>query len=280
MASTDRDGYGPVIVPVDGTASTRGLVPGAAFAQRTGADLLVVSAVVDGSSVVERERDLKEIFAATGLAGAVMVSEDGDAAELVTESVTYAADAVVCVATREPGDVPGSLLGRTAAAVIRAVDVPLILVGPRVSVDGAWRWNELALCIEDAASDAALPFAADWAAALGVRLRLVHVLDRAKTLDLRSRYPQVHFDDEGYVRSMASDLIASRSNGDPAVETEVLYGSRPERAMAEFLERHPDTMPFVAIRGHDGWERLAARSLATRVMHESTSPVLLVTDAS
>lgn len=270
-----------MIVPVNGVASPRGVGAGAVFAQRAGADLVVVAAVAAGSSVADRERELDGVFAATGLAGAVIVREDGDPAELVTESVAYAPDAVVCVATHEPGDAPGSPLGAIAGAVVRAVDVPLILVGPRVRADEAWRWNELAICIENgAASEAALPVAADWAAALGIRLRLLHVVDRARTLELRFRHPRVHFHDEGYVQSMASDLTASRPDGAPDVDSEVLYGSQPEHALAEFLERHPDTMPFLAIRGRDSWERFATGSLAARVVQGSASPVLVVRDPS
>lgn len=281
LVSTGRDGYGPVIVPVNGVASPRGVGPGAVFAQRAGADLVVVAATAAGSSVADRERELDGVFAATGLAGAVIVREDGDPAELVTEAVAYAPDAVVCVATRELGDVPGSLLGTMAGAVVRAVDGPLILIGPRVRVDEAWRWNELAICIEDgAASEAVLPVAADWAAALGVRLRLLHVVDRARTLELRFRYPQVHFHDEGYVQSMASDLTASRPDGAPDVDSQMLYGSRPGYALAEFLEGRPDTMPFLALRGRDGRECFASGSLAAQVVQASASPVLVVRDPS
>jgi len=278
---TGRDGCGPVIVPVNGVASPRSLRPGAAFAERAGTDLVVVGAVTSGRSVAERERELETVFEATGLGGAVIVREDGDPARLVTESLADAPDAVVCVATREPGDVPGSLFGAIAGDVVRAVDAPLLIVGPGVRVDEPWRWDELAICIEDgAASEAALPCAADWAATLGVRLRLLHVVDRGRALELRFRHPRVHFHDESYVQGMASDLTASRPEGSPNVDSELLYGSRPEYALADFLERHPDTMPFLAIRGRDSWERFASGSLAARVVQGSASPVLVVRDPS
>jgi nucleotide-binding universal stress UspA family protein len=155
-------------------------------------------------------------------------------------------------------------------------DLRAIIVGPRARVDEGWHWKELVAFIAEAGeAEASLLTAADCALTLGMRLRVLHILDPVVADDLRLRHPRLYFRDDSYVRNLVSDLTLLATDDALEVEGEILYGAQPVNAITDYLERHPDAMPFVGM--HRRAEALLdANSLAARVVERSPNPALVV----
>jgi nucleotide-binding universal stress UspA family protein len=265
----------PVIVPVDGIASAeRALVTGGALARHAEAELLVVHVAADVERAACREVELKDALVRLGLEGEVIARSGRSPAEGVSEIVSSEPASVVCMATRARGRVGGALLGSTAEALLRAGCGPMLLVGPHAHPIRRWDWTELAVCVDSSpGSEVSLPFAAEWADAMAMRVRLVHVLNPATTRELRRVHPGLHFRDDSYARGIALDLASTWAAD---ADVEVLYGARPASAITAYLEANPSTLPFLGTHGRTGLRRLAMGSVATRVVHDSPSPALVV----
>lgn len=265
----------PVIVPVDGVAAAeRALITGGALARHAEAELLVVHVAPDVEHAAQREVELKETLVRLELVGGVMTRAGGSPADFVLEVASADPASVVCMATRAPGRVGGALLGRTAEELLRAGCGPILLVGPHARASRRWEWKELAVCVDNSpGSEATLPFAAEWADAMAMRVRLVHVLNPATTRELRRVHPGLHFRDDSYARGIALDLASTWAAD---ADVEVLYGARPASAITAYLEANPSTLPFLGTHGRTGLRRLAMGSVATRVVHDSPGPALVV----
>jgi len=108
---------------------------------------------------------------------------------------------------------------------------------------------------------------------MAMEIRLLQVVNQATTRDLRDCYPRLHFRDDSYVRSVAVDL---GSIWDTDTDAEILYGARPAPTITSFLESHPMTLPFLGTHGRAGLRRVALGSVATGVVRDSPSPVVVV----
>ncbi len=265
-----------VIVPIEGDApSERALAPATALAWRAHADLILVHVAPGREQAVERDGEFKAALAGSGLSGEVVIRWRADPARVIREVADVSGpDAVICMATRAPGRLGGVVLGSTAEAVTREATCPLLLVGPHVLPQRGWPWQELAVCVDGSpASEALLPVAAEWADEMAMEIRLLQVVNQATTRDLRDCYPRLHFRDDSYVRSVAVDL---GSIWDTDTDAEILYGARPAPTITSFLESHPTTLPFLGTHGRAGLRRVALGSVATGVVRDSPSPVVVV----
>ncbi|MGQ0432312.1 MAG: universal stress protein, partial [Microthrixaceae bacterium] len=213
---------------------------GSAMARRAEAELLVVHVARDAERAAQRQVELKDALAQSDLVGEIITRWGEPPAAVISEVASADPASVVCMATRAPGRLGGAVLGSTAEAVLRNAAAPV------------------------------LPPAAEWADALGMRMRLLHVLNPVTTRELRAGYPEIHFRDDSYVRSVAVDLGSTWETG---ADVEVLYGARPAAAISAFLESHPTTLPFLGTHGRTGLGRLVMGSVSTRVVHDSPGPV-------
>jgi nucleotide-binding universal stress UspA family protein len=111
-----------------------------------------------------------------------------------------------------------------------------------------------------------------------MRLRLLHVLDPLVTNDLRRREPRLHFRDDSYVENLAADVALLSPDAALDVEGEIIDGSEPVAAVADFLDRHPESMAFLGTRRRTE-SLLEPGGLAAGVVERSPSPVLVVSRA-
>lgn len=253
-----------LIVPVDGSVTAERAVPVATrLAERLETcELVLVSVDAD---VVDRHRPYVESLAARVGDGVAVRSEchAGDVAGVIARLAAREPDAAVCMTTRGRGRVAAPLLGSVATEVLRTVDAPVLLVGPKCAED--W-WHEpphLVTCWAGSDSDAILGPAAAWSAALGMDLSLLcvfHPLDVAASVD-----PDAQF----------VPALAQLSRERP-VESVALHEDLPAFAIAGYAAALPATIVGLTTRARTGLGRAVLGSVALDVVRESRCPVLAV----
>lgn len=255
-----------LIVPVDGSVNAERALPVAnVLAQRLESCEIVV-VTVDVATAHHRA-DYLHALAARYTDGPVTVRAEchsGDPAEVIARITERDPDATVCMTTHGRGRFGAPLLGSVATEVLRAADVPVLLVGPRCH--DAW-WHEparLVACWAGSDSDAILDPACSWADALGMELSLVCVFHR---LDVPSSV------DPG------SQFAPARARIDPAhrnVAMVALRDEQPALTIAEYARRLPATLVAVTTRAREGIDRMILGSVALDVVRHSPCPVLAV----
>jgi nucleotide-binding universal stress UspA family protein len=186
----------------------------------------------------------------------------GDPARVIARVTAREPDATVCMTTRGRGRFGAPLLGSVATEVLRAVDVPVLLVGPRCH--DAW-WHEparLVACWAGVDSDAILHPACSWADALGMELSLVcvfHPLDVPSSVD-----PGAQF----------APALARIDPGHRNVATVALRDETPALAIADYARTLPATLLAVTTRAREGIDRMVLGSVALDVVRHSPGPVL------
>ena len=163
-----------LVVPLDGSPDAEVAVPVAEeFAERLGAEIVVVAAQLDGVIPTGRPDIAKESLHAypehTEIVRSVSVA---DAVRAVADDTN---DPVVCMATHARSAVGHVLFGSVAEDVVRALAIPAVLVGPECSPPVRLEGPVLVCVDGSVASNAIVPIAREWALALGTRVVLVTV---------------------------------------------------------------------------------------------------------
>jgi nucleotide-binding universal stress UspA family protein len=253
-----------LIVPVDGSITAeRALAVASRIAERVEAcEIIVVSVDADAT---DRHGPYVESLAARTETTVPLRTEcpAGDVAGAIARVAQREPDAAVCMTTRGRGRGAAPLLGSVATEVLRAVDVPVVLVGPKCR-DGWWHEPpRFVACWAGDSSDAILDPAAEWSAALGMSLALLcvfHPLDVQAGVD-----PDAEF-------APALTQLALPS----PVPTVALRDDLPASAIADYARRLPATMLGLTTRARTGVRRAVLGSVALDVVHESPCPVLAV----
>ena len=167
-----------VYVSLDGSGlAEAALLPGAALAARTGAELALLAAPwsTEDDHVVEKYLDFQTaVSSVPARPWFLRDQEPADAITLACESD----DALLCMATHGRTGLGEAVLGSVAEAVVRRSVAPIVLIGPRF--EPGWRLAEspMVLAGYDGSTQARdLAFVAGrLSAALGGRLRLEQVL--------------------------------------------------------------------------------------------------------
>ena len=77
-------------------------------------------------------------------------------------------------------------------------------------------------------------------------------------------------------RTYLADLKARLSSKGIKVQTVLIEGGRTAQAITECAEKHGVDLIVIATHGYTGMKRLLLGSVAFRVLHESSVPVLLI----
>ena len=213
----------------------------------------------------ERVRPYVEALAAGAPSSSVRTEcVAGDAAGAIVRTAEREPEAVVCMATHGRGRIAGPLLGSVATEVLRAIETPVLLVGPHCTTD--W-WHEpphLVACWTGDASNPLLPLSRSWSHDLGMDLSLVCVFH---PLDLEeSTYPDAQF----------ASARAALDDGGPNVNTVALHDDFPPGAIADYARTRPASLLALTTRARHGLSRAVLGSVAMEVVHRSPCPVLAV----
>lgn len=125
-------------------------------------------------------------------------------------------------------------------------------------------------------SESALPVARAFARDSGVSLTLLTVVDVSSEFSawMLNSSSSEDFEQEQRTAAAYLDQVAERQDG-VTVETVVLSG-RPEKEILEFLDNTPDPLVVMSSHGRSGFNRLVVGSVAGRVVHGATCPVVVV----
>lgn len=263
-----------IIVPLDGSEfAERALAPAAALAERTGADVVLMTSQM-GGVVVEPKRYLTETAAKAGIPGAkVAVITDHFAATGLRTVVADLADPIVCMSTHGHSGVIQALLGSTAEDAIRLLHVPMLLIGPNVELSLATRLDNVVVCTDGTqTSNAIVPEVSDWIRALHLRAWVVQVLDPEARFALEEAGEQeaIEF---GAVHALAESLLSRDGAG---INWDVLHRDDAPDAIVDYVRDVRASLVAMATHGRTGLARVALGSVTAAVVHDAPCPVLVV----
>jgi nucleotide-binding universal stress UspA family protein len=202
----------------------------------------------------------------------IEVLTDGQPSTEIVHLAQRSPVAVVCMSSHGRGRVSQSLLGGVSAAIVREGTLPVVLVGPHC-LPAPTAYEELLVPLDASMiSEAILPVATAWARALDMRIQLVQVVDPdagRKMVDAGVEVGDVT--EDAYVASVAAGL---RHQG-LTVSWEVLHDVHAAHAITAFAADRPDAMVAMTTHGRSGTSLVALGSVATRVVHDGSCPVLL-----
>ena len=267
-----------VVVPLDGSdVAARAIGPAHALAERTGAELVLLSTRWDDG--VGEARDALNAQAAE-------IDYERTATTIVHDraaapAILMAADepgVTVCMSTHGRGGLGRALLGSVTEEVLRHATHPILLVGP--SLDrGAWQsehWfvDAILLVAVDGspASEAVVPAAADWGRMLDLQPRVVEVLPAPIGI-LVDRHDDATETAEARRVAEALDSVER-----PSQHT-VLHGADVAAALLDCARGLPVALIAMGTHGRTGLARVTLGSVAMRVVHGSACPVLIARSA-
>jgi nucleotide-binding universal stress UspA family protein len=251
-----------VIVPLDGsTLSETALAPARAVASRLGVPVRLLTSSW-GSTVEDSQAYLDRNGADLGLAGTTgVVVADRFAATAIAEAAQAEDSPLVCMATHGRTGIGRALLGSTAEEVIRSIDHPVLLVGPDYQPLPGSGPTELLVTVDGSATSAtAVDLAIDVATTVGLAVVVVTVV-------------------EGGVADAASgvdDVVERIRAAGVEARSEALTGKDPASTIAEFAGSRPAPFICMATHGRGGLQRTALGSVAMKVVHQASCPVLVV----
>jgi nucleotide-binding universal stress UspA family protein len=258
-----------VMVPVDGSPeSWRAIGVGVALGRRCAAPVDVVEVVltdrdrddaerrvVDG--VRELDVDDVEIIPHVELANETVAASLADLLERRPE-------ATIVMSSHGRGR-SAALLGSVTEDLLHREFGPIVVVGPNVRNPGFG--GPLVVTVDGSdLSEQALPLGAAWAIELGVQPWIVEVYEPGPVTT-------EHLLESSYLARLARHI--SEASKHPT-EFEVLHGSHPEDAVADFAKRLDASLVVSATHGRTGLSRLCIGSTAAAFVRSAPCPVLLI----
>jgi nucleotide-binding universal stress UspA family protein len=253
-----------VVVPLDGSPfSERALPIALAFAERLGAATDLIGIGGD-HGVDERLRAQLDQLAhqVDGAFPATHIATASDALEPIRALSSQYPSPLVCVASHGCNRAGGVFVDALTGDLVGSTSLPILVVGPHARVPAADA--PIVVCVDGSSySETAIPVAAAWAERLGVELILVTVVDP------RPAKPGT----EDYLVSVAERSAASGIRLRPHVIRFVAY---PAEGLALYLAEHPAQLVVLTTRARRGLTRILFGSVASRIVHEVSAPVLLL----
>lgn len=247
-----------VVCPLSEDPRSRRALPSAIdAAQLLGATLVLFRAVED-PHLVERSRDQLRRIAATHVAGdqevAIKVVVDPHAPQAIAAEGTHPHVMIVMATSAQPLAHHG-YLGSAAEHVIRLIERPALLVGPRHTTRLADVARAVATCDGSALSEAALPDAIEWHTRLDIPLWVTTCSSDTHSAQTAA--------ESNYVRSLAEPLGA---------QWEVLHGHSTARTIADWSG---DSLICATTHGRSGVSRFTTGSVAAGMTRWATGPILI-----
>ena len=257
-----------ILIPLDGSlAAERALGPALELAKRTAVPVrLLRRALAD-----DRDEAVRYL---AGVADRCAAVTDVETRVVDREHIPDAIaeglgpGTLVCMSSHGRGGLARAVMGSVAEAVVRALDRPLLVVGPHVGGDASLVGRIVACVDGSRESEAALEPARRWSAALGLPLWLIEVGEPG-ALGAGAMQGDV------YETSHVAGL-ARRLGGVEAWD--VLHDSHPAHALVDMAASaaEPTALLVMATHGRTGWDRLRLGSVTTATVHGAAVPVLVV----
>lgn len=256
-----------ILVPLDGSpAAERALAPALGLARRTGATLRVLS-----RALPDEKENLADYLA--GIANRHASEIDIRALVIDRESIPDAiAEGVergtlVCMSSHGRRGLARAVMGSVADALLRTLDHPALVVGPRVTdtaLDG-----RIVACVDGSdESERTLTPAKEWSEALDLPLWLVEVDEPGGPSTSGRHHDSL---ESGHVGALAHELGGVEG-------WDVLHDKHPAHALVGMAASAGErtALLVMATHGRTGWDRLRLGSVTTATVHDAPVPVLVV----
>lgn len=256
-----------IVVPLDGSSTAeRAMGPALDLSRRTGVPLRVLSRALPGEKeeLTTYLAGVADRYAALADVETLVTGRDDVAAAIVDG---LEPGSLVCMSSHGRTGLVRAALGSVAEAVMRTLRQPVLVVGPEVSPGRALSGRVVACLDGSPAADLTLGPAAQWAAALGLPLWLVSVVDPAVATPEALAAGDVV--ESGHLASLA-ERIGGVEGWD------VLHRDDPAEALAELDGRAEVAVLVMATHGRTGWDRLRLGSVTVGTVRRSPVPVLVV----
>ncbi len=263
-----------IVVPLDGSElSARALHPASAIAVRTGADLRVVSAVGHERDVAARARALETQIAQTGILAVAVDVTVANPADLISTEAGHS-DQLVCMASHSRGRVGEALFGSVAEVVVRNARRPIVLVGPHYEPPKPVPLDRVLVALDGSRpSREVIPFVAEWAEHLGLKVSLALVVTPAATEQALNQSVVVEpVMEAAPLERVAAGLVDQGLT----VDWDVLHGPDPATSIVRAAVDGSASIIAMTTHGRTGLARIVAGSVAMAVVHHSPCPVLLL----
>ncbi|MCC5857545.1 MAG: universal stress protein [Ectothiorhodospiraceae bacterium] len=284
-----------ILVPIDETRySLTALEPGAVLARQLHIPLEAISVQKSGNALEARREELRSVVRQLGYGQAeVTVVSDPDPTARLLQEAQGDAPGLICMATHARGPVTEMLLGSVASTVIRHSNQPVILVGPRLSLDWDPPIRTVLACIDESPDGAAvLEHASALAAPLRADIQLIrtvsvppesikeganwftgsdwHTATGQQAAQFASPAPSPHWDN---LKHHATEL--EQRTGQKA-SCEVLFSDNPATAAVDYADAQPGPLLVTGTHAGSALKRLILGSFASALVQNARCPVMIV----
>ena len=186
-------------------------------------------------------------------------------ADEIADEANAGADTIVVMSTSARSRAAG-VLGSVAEKVLQFLAQPVLLVGPHIELLPDWPKSPMLVCVDGSVvAESIAPIAARWVRELDVNATVVSIDPSASAHD-------GEVESLDYLTGVARSI---ESAGPRRVEPVLLHGPDPAQAIVDHANAVGAGVVLISTRGRSGIGRLALGSVAMRVVHEASCPVLV-----
>lgn len=208
----------------------------------------------------------------------------GPPAEVLVELANHVPEPLIVMATHGYSGLQRWALGSVADKIVHATQAPIVLVRKALPEGVEPNFSEIVVPLDGSPiGNQVLSVATELAGKVGAELVLLHAID-----PLAEAYPSVRTfgaamtrpdqmlnevvkDADAYLQKTAEDL----AGGKVRIATMTLIGY-PAEVIVDESERRQAGLIMMATHGYSGLRRWALGSVADKVLHNTTTPLLLV----
>jgi nucleotide-binding universal stress UspA family protein len=175
---------------------------------------------------------------------------------------------LVCLSSHGRGGLAWAVLGSVAEVLLRTIDRPALVVGPRLAEGAGFGGRVVAGIDGSPESERTLEPARQWATMLGAPLWLIEVAPPGPPPEWVT-----HGD------AMETGHLANLARRIGGVEGwDVLHSKDPAQALVDLAasRTEPTGLLVLATHGRTGWDRLRLGSVTAATVRDATVPVLVV----
>lgn len=267
-----------VVVPIDGSVLGESAAYAAAdLARRAGISVTLFGITFDDHErkrVVGDAEDLARSFG-EGVSTEIVVDAMGAVTRVegyVATSIVEEAQrdgALVCMASHGRSGFGAALLGSTTEQVLRTSNAPVLVVGPHfVHPRPELTDGRVVVCVDGSdLSEHSLAPAQAWAERFGMTPWLVQVIDPIGSV-ASDVAPRSDVSETNYLRRLARRV--------PGAQYDVLHSDDVAHELTRLAQEWPVDLMVIASHARRGMSRVVLGSVAMKVVHSATCPVLIV----
>lgn len=284
--------YSKILVPLDGSKTAEAVLPYSKFLAETLHLPVQIVHAIDPQTVapaVQTKREMEYLQGAAasylGALSADCVVKSGAPAEIIVDTASADAGALIAMATHGQSGGQRWLLGQVAQKVLQAAKNPLVLIRPKGAnlAAGAGRFRTIIVPLDGShLAEQVLPHVVFLATQLHSAVTLIRTYSLPTAgyfmaagishPDMAALGEKIKQEAGGYLEAKAAEL---KAQGLAKISSHIVEGHGPEEII-ELARRNADSLIALASHGRSGFGRWVLGSVAERVVSYSGAPVLVI----